>query len=229
MGMFVSQWCTSKKQSACACACACAYAWAFARVCVCVYTSAEMYMFVGMGAPHDDDFDVLQRVTGTAPQNVNTYSDGSVGYPSHRFAAMGTYAVYHKHPCISQHDITSDETLATTFCREINGTLQLHSLLPGAVTSSNCAEAAALLLALMRPVPPNIGIDNALAVSTANRTIHGLQPKHRKPRELQPNGDIWPKIEKILDERGHGTTKVAKLKGHATQQHVEDKVITAEG
>ena len=164
-------------------------------------TSAERYMFLNMGAPQDDDFEALTSINGTAPRKVNTYSDGSVRYPSHRFAAMGTYAVYHKHPGTLQHDITSDEALASEFCRVINGTLHFHSPLQGALTSSNRAEAAALLLALMRPVPLNVGVDNALAVSTANRIIHGLQTKYRKPWELQPNGDIWAKIEHILDER----------------------------
>ena len=109
---------------------------------------------------------------------------------------MGTYAVYHEDPDILHHDITSDEKLASKFCMIIDGTLHLHSPLQGALTSSNRAEAAALLLALMRPTPLHVGIDNALAVSTANRIIHGLQSKFCKPWELQPNGDIWAKIEK---------------------------------
>ena len=133
-----------------------------------------------------------------------------------------------KHPGTLQHDITSDEALASKFCLDIDGALHLHSPLQGALTSSNRAEAAALLLALMGPVPLNVGVDNALAVSTANRIIHGLQTKYRKPWELQPNGDIWANFKNTLDEAGQGATKVTKLKGHATQQHIDDKVISAE-
>ena len=80
----------------------------------------------------------------------------------------------------------------------------------------------------MRPIPLNIGIDNAQAVNLANRNIHCLHSRFRKPWELQPNGDIWATIENILDERGQGTTKVTKLKGHATQEHVDKKIISAE-
>ena len=185
-------------------------------------------IFVNIGVHYGDDFEEMQLAPGTAPHDVNSYADGSVRYPSHRFAAMGAYAVYHKPPCTHQHNITGDEVLATTFCEEIDSALQLHSPVQGALTSSTRAEAAALLLALMRPISLNIGVDNAFAVPIANRIIHGLHTKHRKPWELQPNGDIWCTIEQIIDERGEGTTKVTKLNGHATQQHIDDKVITAE-
>ena len=57
---------------------------------------------------------------------------------------------------------------------------------------------------------------------------HGLHTRYSKPWELQANGDIWRKTEKIIEERGPGTTKVTKLKGHAEQHHVDDKIITAE-
>ena len=150
-------------------------------------------MFINMGAPQDDEFEALERINGTAPHKVNTYSDGPVRYPSHRFAAMGTYAVYSKQPDTLHYDITGDKELASKLCRMIDGTMHLHSPLQGALTSSNRAEAAALLPALVRLVPLNAGVDNALAVSTANRIIHGLQTKHRKPWELQPNGDMWAK------------------------------------
>ena len=62
----------------------------------------------------------------------------------------------------------------------------------------------------------------------ADKSIHGLHTRYSKPWELQANGDIWRKFEKIIDERGQGTTKVTKLKGHAEQHHVDDTLITAE-
>ena len=41
----------------------------------------------------------------------------------------------------------------------------------------------------------------------------------------------WRHLEKneaIIEERGQGATKVTKLKGHAEQHHVDDKIISAE-
>ena len=158
--------------------------------------SAERFMFQQMGVPFDDYFDEIQPIEGTAVRKVNTYTDGSVRYPAHLFAAMGAFAVYHREPHINQTEMTSDERLATKTCIEVNDALHLHGPLQGAFTSSNRAEAAALLLALVRPIPLSIGVDNAQAVNLANRIIHGLHFRFRKRWELQPNGDICANIEK---------------------------------
>ena len=139
-----------------------------------------------------------------------------------------TYAVYHKDGNAREHHITRNEKEAAHTIQEAYGSIKMKGPLRSAFPSSNRAEAAGILLALARHIPLHIGVDNALAVRNSNRIINGLQGTYNKQWKLHANGDIWRKIDKAIQQRGEGTTRVTKLKGHANGQHVHDKLISAD-
>ena len=100
--------------------------------------------------------------------------------------------------------------------------------LRGAFSPPNKAEAAGALLALFRPTPLHIGVDDALAVANLNRIIQGTRTEAAKPWVLIPHGGIWKTVEAAKKQRGPGTPRVTKVEGHATAQHVADEIITEE-
>ena len=57
--------------------------------------TAEIYLAQQLFTPNDDDFEPIPEVKGAPPEKINVYTDGSVLHPNHRYAAIGTFAVYH--------------------------------------------------------------------------------------------------------------------------------------
>ena len=154
-------------------------------------TTAERCFINMIGQPNDTDFDPVDQVDGAAPTKLNTYTDGSVRNPSHRFAAIGTYAVYHKEGNTCSNPITNNEREAALTIQESYDSINMKGPLRGAFPSSNRAEAAGILLALTRPMPLNIGVDNALAVRNSNRIINGMQGSTTNPgssRQTETSG-----------------------------------------
>ena len=41
-------------------------------------------------------------------------------------------------------------------------------------------------------------------------------------------GDLWKKVESAVTQRGPGTTRVTKVKGHATEDHIKKSITTRE-
>ena len=92
-----------------------------------------------------------------------------------------------------------------------------------------------LITAMLLPMPIHIGIDNSTVVqnfhklqkfaeeqlSVGGALRSGLHPL-RKPWQLVTDGDLWKVAWNILMQRGTTTVKVTKVKGHATEQHVEE-------
>ena len=69
-----------------------------------------------------------------------------------------------------------------------------------------------------------MGVDDPNAVGQLSKILHGHRNKVSKPWELVPHGDIWQKVENIVEQRGRDSSKVNKVKGHATEQHIKDKI-----
>ena len=73
---------------------------------------------------------------------------------------------------------------------------------------------------MFRTTPLHLGVDNSLAVSNLKEIIDGTRTANSKPWELIPHGDIWKNVEQAIQQRGPGTTRITKVKGHATEQHI---------
>ena len=74
-------------------------------------------------------------------------------------------------------------------------------------------------LALVRPTPLHLGVDNFPAVSNLQGIFHGASCS-RPWGGAEANGDLWKKIGPTVKQTGEGTTNVSKAKGRATTGHV---------
>ena len=127
-------------------------------------TTVEGYMAQTMRIPYEDDIEPIPTITGKAPTTISVYIDGSVQYPSHRYAPIGTYAAYHKIDN-TQQQLTDNEAWTSFECEFGHECIKLYGPLKGAFPSSNRAEAAGTLLVLFRPTPLHLGVNNSLAAS----------------------------------------------------------------
>ena len=115
--------------------------------------TAEEYLVQTLGIPHDDDFGHITSVEGKAPTKTNVYTDGSVLYPNHRYAQIGTYAAYHKTGRSTLQILTANETWASYECEFEPASIKLYGPLNGAFASPNRAEAAVTLLVFLQTNP----------------------------------------------------------------------------
>ena len=105
-----------------------------------------------------------------------------------------------------------------------------------------------VLLAIAADGPCNIGIDKSSCIKTCRHLwhlvahappkagIHGttLRREHRdrckrqlrKPWDLQPSGDLHTSIFKFLVAKGLQSVTFTTVKGHATDEHVQQHICT---
>ncbi len=84
-------------------------------------------------------------VTGEAPEQPRSFSDGSSQYPTHRYLVTSTFAAHHRH----RTEQPSDDELAVAGKVEQDGAgLAISTALTGPYTSPNRAESAGALAAL---------------------------------------------------------------------------------
>ena len=122
------------------------------------------------------------------------------------------------------------------------------------LNSSTRCELAAAILALLAPRPVNIGIDNATVVLIGNNIIkhekkrkeemrHGRDGRmllggtksvlHRpKPTKKlwsqEKDGDLWELFAKLIRQRGPSSAIITKVKGHATEEMVQQGKVKQE-
>ena len=80
------------------------------------------------------------------------------------------------------------------------------------------AELWGVLVALQASRPVHLGVDNANVVGHVARMLAGR--KAARPYELMVDGDFLVLVQRQLDVRGPGTTKISKVKGHADESLV---------
>ena len=107
---------------------------------------------------------------------------------------------------------------------ELGSDVRLYAPLPGPKCSSTRTETAAILLALSRPGPVGIASDSLSAVTVMRGLLAGRPRK--KPWGLHPNGDLWVHIARCVEMKGPDSISIKWVKGHSTQQHVRDGIIT---
>ena len=80
------------------------------------------------------------------------------------------------------------------------------------------AELWGVLVALQASRPVHLGVDNANVVGHVARMLAGK--KAARLYELMVDGGLLVLVQKLLDARGLGTTKISKVKGHADESLV---------
>ena len=120
--------------------------------------------------------------------------------------------------------------------------------IPGQINSSTRSEAHGLLVALCTKGPVHIGIDNKAVVDKANfllvlatklcikrdnnvdmqcriglafENARKLRKPERKHWQMQKDGDVWAAIWNAIIQKRPQAIKVAKVKGHATEEDVQ--------
>ena len=116
------------------------------------------------------------------------------------------------------------------------------------LNSSTRTELGAAILTLLAPLTAHIGIDNAAVVQTGNQIINHLRRRTKergfddegrgilggrasslhkstpfKQRwAMMKNGDLWEVFANIVWQRGPESVTISKVKGHATDEMVDE-------
>ena len=194
---------------------------------------------------------ISQRVKGEAPEKPNVYSDGSLKNTKGYFWQLGGAGVWW--PGRKAEDLTQEEESIAEYKEEPGG-LMLWCSFNADLNSSTRCELAAAILALLPPRPINIGIDNATVVGKGNEIIQHARRREEEKRTDERgrpllggtksklyrktpykrkwaqtrDGDLWQLFEKLVKQRGPETVKITKVKGHATEEMVEQGKVEAE-
>ena len=96
--------------------------------------------------------------------------------------------------------------------------------------SSGGSELCGAIVSSLAPIAVNVGIDNQGVVSKSQKMIPRL---HEDPIALPPlhwatqrDGDLWKVLQDCLLHRGPHSYSVTKVKGHATEQHIQQHLAT---
>ena len=106
---------------------------------------------------------------------------------------------------------------------------QLGAAVNGICLSSTRPELVAIIMGLMVPWAIKVNSDSKSAIMRATDMMNGkFSTMRAKPWLLRRDGDLWELLEKVLEWRQPGATTTKWVKGHATEAHIEQGVITAE-
>ena len=154
-------------------------------------------------------------------QDINLYTDGGVDLNDNMWVAHGSWGLHR--PTGTVNDI-NEELLEVARCEQNEEGVLAYGQAAGPALSSGRMEAMGLYASLAIDGAANVGIDNASVV----KRYHKLRKKGpgRKPWGMQHDGDIWCRIEEVMNDRGKDSHKATKVKGHATDADVAQGVVT---
>jgi hypothetical protein len=197
-----------------------------------------------------EDFSTPVQI-GEAPDNTNVHSDGSVQNPSLVHLQLATGGVWWRdrtttHPLSDlETNYTNVQSYSYTFRDKINRHsvgLALALAHSSINTSSTRAELLAGIGALLAKVPTHLAADNLCFINGANVIIRAVNRnislgenilstpdfayRFRKHWALIPDGDLWRLFYVLTKARTPHSLRVTKVKGHATQEHLDSGSIS---
>ena len=101
-----------------------------------------------------------------------------------------------------------DEDSGTERCR-------LYLSVPRPLQTVQRAELWGVITALQASRPVHLGVDNANVVGHISRVSANIDLA--RPFELLVDGDLLALVKRLVEVRGHGTTAISKVKGHAEE------------
>jgi ribonuclease HI len=194
------------------------------------------------GTPGPTVMPVPHKCSCCAPTAINVYTDGSWLNPLKQYLGLGGAGVWWPGRYIDRGHPPSDQTavfnpisgaeLEIAHFRQQSGGLQLFTKIGGFGGSSTRTELAAGVIAICANGPVHIGSDSRAFVDKANLILGAMakNPQHTpsRPWALTSDGDLWEHFEKAVRAKSVSAVKISWVKGHATQQHVDDGVTTHE-
>jgi hypothetical protein len=162
------------------------------------------------------------------PEVINVYTDGSVKNPAHRLYALGGAGVWWPGRCLTDHPLSTHELEATGCSQESNG-VKFWGLVGGPRIDSTRTEIAGAIQAIVSNCSTHVGSDSDNFVQMLRQIVSSPNPlsfKPKRPWELTSDGDLWKIMVHAIAQKGKHAVWATWVKGHATNKHVEDGIIT---
>ncbi len=105
----------------------------------------------------------------------------------------------------------------------------LYTPIGGYHGSSTRTELAAAIIAILANGPVHIGTDSQAFHDRAQRILSNLRngKKHKYNWMTKTDGDLWQHFEQAAKAKGPKSIRITKVKGHVTQEQVEQKLYRA--
>ena len=103
-----------------------------------------------------------------------------------------------------------DELLEVARSTRRGGDLQAYGQAAGPALSSGRMEAMGLYASMAIGQPLNVGVDNASVIKRYAKLRR--EGRGRKPWGLQRDGDVWQRIEEVMQQRGTMRHRATKAK-----------------
>ena len=161
------------------------------------------------------------------PPEPNVYSDGSLKHPRLAHWSLGGFGVWWPGRQKVTKPLTQGEEDVATHHQTDMG-LKMWGCITGQKASSTRAELAAGILAIQGPGAIHQGTDSKSYMAGARNILERKTKRKQKPWSLRPDGDLWQLWEKTAIAKGIHAIRISWFKGHATQEHIEREIATAE-
>ncbi len=167
----------------------------------------------------------MNPIEGTPPDDVNTFSDGSVTNPAQPQWSIAAYGLLHTRRKIDDHPISKEEDVLVNM-QQVSDGLEGWGAVQGPNASSTRSELAGGIAALLAPYPIHLGSDSRSFVNKANLILKGAIRMTDKPWQLHHDGDLWQLFANIVEQRGASSVRISWVKGHAKQRHLDEGITT---
>ena len=163
------------------------------------------------------------------PPQPNAYSDGSLHSPHTPAFSLGGAGVWHPDRQLTSSPSSEAEANLAIFTQKQEG-LQLFNSLSGLCGSSTRAELAGAIIAFAANGPVHLGTDSQSFKAKAHKVNQLIAANNtpRRPWALQHDGDLWQIYYNHIKIKGLASTKITKVKGHATQAMVDEGSVPME-
>ena len=164
-----------------------------------------------------------------APDVINTYSDGSWLFPKQQFLALGGAGVWWPGRTLTNRPLSVAEQAIAWHKVDSDG-IRLYAKIGGYAGSSTRTEIAAGIISVCANGPVHIGSDSEVFVGKAKCIIAHIRAGHvnRCNWKLVSDGDLLEQFYKHVEAKGARAVNITWVKGHATDQHVQDGITTEE-
>ena len=152
---------------------------------------------------------------GAAPAEPNVATDGSAQQVASGAAGYAAAAVHW--PGRDEPWTAAEEEVRECRSRCAGGWFARFAIL-GRVFDSTRAELAALLRALLAPLPVHALVDSTSAIRAFRRVCAKLLGARTAPWASCPNGDVLAIIESAMRARGVTSAKVQWIKAHLSEK-----------
>ena len=179
--------------------------------------------------PPTPDIALPESCSHQPPDQPNAFSDGSLHSPTEPSFSLGGAGAWHPRRQMEEQGPSQAEANLAVLQQQQDG-LKLFTHLLGYGGSSTRLEIAGAIVAFAANGPIHLGTDSKSFLTKA-LTIHMHINHHtlpKRPWALQKDGDLWKLYYQHVHAKGTIAINLSKVKGHATQQMVDDGTVLLE-